>query len=820
MSYRTYRCAGGRGHRVATVAAGWLAAAVVALVPMACRSNSASPPGGRQVAPADEQASARPDPGVGKILFTLRRTYVSDHFYTDFINGCSPEHFSTRNGIYTLDIASGQVEPLITSERLPGGRGLFGRFSLSPDATEIVFDYRASLAEGFRIWRVNTDGTGLEQLTFPPADEAERSERYSLQGFEEFEEEEFEDEDFEDHEEWEGEEEDEEAEDEEEWGEDDAEIGEPEYRYDHHTDDMHPAFAADGSILFTSTRPGYIVLCDYEGFLTSAVLHRIDADGGGLEQLTRSPVSEFSPTPMPDGRILYTRWEYIDKGSVCVKGLWSMNPDGTGSQEVFGNNHATPPTITHGRVVPGAEELVVAVGCPHFPQGGSLGTLMLIDTTRDIRTDEPVTYLTPRTRLVEEAGWEFDGRSNGAGIGGRLYTDPFPLSEELFLASCKHDEQAVWNDPAAYDLYLLDRDGNHWCLYDDAESSCWQPTPLAARAAGTLREPVRDPGLAEADQALVIVTNIYEGLEGVEPGTIRWIRINEAVPRFWASQRWQYGRPLWEPFITSTGWHGALWVRVQWGIVPVEEDGSACFHVPADRNIFFQALDEQYMEVQRERTYVNYRPGEIRSCVGCHERTGVTGRQPEGLVPLALTRPPGEPGPQPGESTGQRVIHYESDVQPIFDARCASCHAGDAPAGGLILTGSTSPERREEGSEYYVDSYLELIEGMHEYEQPRQYLGPLIGEGVQEMAWAAYEPPYSLGSHRSRLIDVLRHDPDHNTLLTEAELIRLITWVDSNAQYYGSYYGRHHSEHRGHPNFRRVPTFEEAVGSTAPDWHR
>ena len=61
-----------------------------------------------------------------------------------------------------------------------------------------------------------------------------------------------------------------------------------------------------------------------------------------------------------------------------------------------------------------------------------------------------------------------------------------------------------------------------------------------------------------------------------------------------------------------------LGLKVQVGVVPVEADGSAHFVVPADRNIFFQALDENFMEVQRERTYVNYRPGEKRSCIGCH----------------------------------------------------------------------------------------------------------------------------------------------------------------------------------------------------------
>ena len=41
------------------------------------------------------------------------------------------------------------------------------------------------------------------------------------------------------------------------------------------------------------------------------------------------------------------------------------------------------------------------------------------------------------------------------------------------------------------------------------------------------------------------------------------------------------------------------------GIVPVSEDGSAYFQVPAEKSIYFQVLDENYMELQRMRTFVN-----------------------------------------------------------------------------------------------------------------------------------------------------------------------------------------------------------------------
>ncbi len=857
------------------------------------------------------------DPGseldFEKIIFVKRATYVSDHFYTDFINGCSPSHLNANNGIYTVNVNTGVDLPIITSKDMPGGKGIFGRYSLSFDAAKLVFDYKENLDKGFRIWEVGVDGTGLQQLTFEPSDEAERMVRYSMQAlFNEEEEEEenegptgaccFADDSFceqliqtdceeeggafhadttcasacpqFDTDENDGEEEEEENEGptgaccfaddsfceqliqtdcEEEGGafhadttcasacpqfdtdENDGEEEEEEeelealpsyFAYRHQTDDMHPTYAPDGSILFTSTRAQYITLCNSEGSLTTPVLHRMDADGSNIEQLTRSPVSEFGPVAMPDGRILYTRWEYIDKGSVCVKGLWSMNPDGSASAEVFGNNHSLPTTVIHGRTVPGDEHLVVAVGCPHFPQGGSIGSLILIDTSKDIRTSESFKYLTPDVTMTQEGGWSFNGTDASAGNSGHLYTDPYPLRKDLFLVSCKTAKKALWNAPAAYDLYFLDDKGNRRLIKNDALLSLWQPVPLRTRTTPTSISSVRRPDLKEDNQALLIVSNVYEGMEDVQPGTIKWLRINEAVPRFWSSQRWQYGKFLWDPYFTSTEWVGALWVRAQWGIVPVESDGSACFTVPADRNIFLQALDENYMEVQRERTYVNYRPGEIRSCVGCHEQTGSSAQPIDNGTLLALTREPSTPGPQPGETTGMRVLHYESDIQPIFDEKCVSCHGETTPRAGLNLSKNSSPDEEELyellSPEYFFASYNALLQDTFSKEDllAESYLGPIIGENWQEMQWAEYLPPYSLGSHKSTLVKKLKEDATHSALLSNEELIRIITFIDSNAQYYGTYYGRHHSAHKDHPNFRVVPTFDEAISSEAPIWHQ
>jgi cytochrome c553 len=337
----------------------------------------------------------------------------------------------------------------------------------------------------------------------------------------------------------------------------------------------------------------------------------------------------------------------------------------------------------------------------------------------------------------------------------------------------------------------------------------------------------RDPKYAADNQAVCMLANVYRGMEGVEPGEVKWIRINEAVPRYWSTGR------RWGPTADSSGWKAALWPRVQWGVVPVEKDGSAHFVVPANRNIFFQALDGNFREIQRERTYVDYAPGEVRSCTGCHGQSNLTTSVDRPGTLLAMTRPPSIPQPQPcdlaangGDGLAGHVIHYPTDIQPIFDAKCVKCHGAKDPTGGLRLTG--------EVTFYYNTSYEELAR--------KELAGPLISEftsfskGDQGNYNGAYLPPKHLGCYKSTLIAMMtepKHPKnaknDHPKILSPMELMVLSRWVDSNYQFYGSYFGRQHPQwvkaDPGNPaydpaDFRRRATFEEAIGFLAPPWHR
>ena len=743
--------------------------------------------------------SALNELGFDEIIFVKRKPYSSDHYYTDINNGTSSDRFGADNGIYIYNVRTQQERAVVTAARLPGGKGFIGKISLSFDARKVVFDFRQDTGSGFRIWEVNVDASGLRQVLFPPKDEAAKVARWGKK-----------------------------------W----------------HTDDIHPCYLPDGKIIFSSTRCEHTVLCGGSAALVAPVLHRMDADGGNVEQLTKSPVSEFCPVVLDDGRVMYHRWEYIDKGARVCKTIWSMNPDGTMPQELYGVSDDTTTVYMYPQAIPGNSHRLVCVGTCHFPQGGCLGAIMLIDLRRGARRRGPdpdesdyvrwdnryaVTNITPHVFVERrtEPGWHFLGKDgkyvhDREGRSGHLYTHPYPVGEKKFLVSYKADPVDHYKNVAdAYSLYLIDTEGNHRLVHKDDKLSCWHPTPLLARKVPPRIYSVRHPEYAANNEALCIVANIYEGMDGVEQGQVKWLRINEAIPRYWDTGR------RWRSATSSSAWKAALWPRVQWGVVPVEKDGSAYFTVPANRNIFFQALDENFTEVQRERTYVNYRPGEVRSCVGCHGRSNRTVRARSNQTTIATTRPPSTPQPQPcdlvengGNGRAQQVIHYSTDIQPLFNAKCVSCHGNADPSGGLKLTGDVTV--------YYNTSYEELAQ--------KQLAGPIISEfktfrrGDQGNYNGATLAPRSLGSHKSIMIDMLT-DPahpknakdDHSEMLNKIELMILSRWADANYQFYGGYYGRHHSawvnadpQNSSYKpaDFRRKPLFEEAISMYAPDWHR
>jgi len=698
--------------------------------------------------------------GVSKIAFIKRDSFTSNHYYTEYIN----HRWLPGADICILDIKSGRVKGILPEKFVKAG--IIARMDVNYELDKIVFDYKNSQESGYRIWEVNIDGTGLRQVLAPPKDEAAIVKKYRK-------------------------------------------------GYHHGTDDMHPCYLPDGDICFISTRCQYGILCDAPDIFSTTILYRVKPDGSGLRALSNSSVSEQAPSVTPDGRIIYSRWEYIDKGASTVKCIWSMRPDGTASAEVYGNDIALPPTMNYARAIPGSNNKYVMLAGPHYPQG-NYGSVVRLDTKKDIRTYEPMTYMTPFVDVRSESGWHHRENSEakwerrrGDGV---LLTDPYPLSDKYFIVSQK-PKGPKHTDPKGYGLYLLDERGSTWLIHREKETSCFMPFPMAKRKRPDAKPSTRNEEMAKKGLAVCIVTDVYHGMENVKRGEVKFLRVLEQVPRPWSSRRfWPERAPEQEHSAVGSTHLG---LKVQHGVVPVESDGSAHFTVPANKNIFFQALDKDYRSIQTERTYVNYMPGEVRACIGCHEKPNESPTLSPKLI--ALKRAPGAPGPQLGEKQGNRPLDFMTDVQPVLDKHCVKCHDGKK---------KNRPDYRGELTDIFTVSYESLI---------RKGVMPLVREIRPKTGNAHYLPARTMGSYNSILAMIVTKgqlvpkDEKPNRIkaaleahkdlkLTPAEILRITNFIDTNAQFYGTYYGRKGLQHKDHPNFRPKPSWESAIGiQTVPD---
>ena len=718
---------------------------------------------------ADEVQDARQElknRGIKKIVLIKRYTSSAVNYYTEHVSG-----FAFPGGqLCIVDLETDQVQDLCPS--LQGG--IFERFDLHFDATKIVFAWKVSWEAGYRLYEVGVDGTGLRRILPPPPDEARLVKQYGNY-------------------------------------------------YHHGTDDMSPCYLPGGGIAFVSTRCQFGLPCDAPDILTTTVLYRCDPDGLNLRKLSNSAACESAPICLEDGRILYTRWEYLDKGSVAVNALWTMRPDGTGPSELFGNHPLLPPTLIYGREIPGQSGHFVVTGAPHSASG-AFGSLYCLDTNQKNQTLPSFLPLTPFVEVSGEIGWRFrqeDGTWQEDRAGrGPLFKEAWPVADDLFLVSHKPEGES-WNTQNGYGIYLLDRQKKIRLVYRDPEISCWNPVPLLARPTPYILSSAQDNWLASQNLAQLIVRDVSYGLENLPQGTVKYLRILEQVPRPWSARQPDLDDEFDQQHVVITkGTHLAL--KVQHGIVPVEEDGSANFLVPAGANLFLQALDENYLALQTERTYIHTMPGEVRSCLGCHETSRTTPRFGEQSLPLALMRSPQIPGPQPGEISGRRVLDYVTDVQPVWDKHCVRCHNDVVAQGNLDLSGKRT--------RLFNASYENLISNPYDFGiTSRRLVGSIVSENHPKTGNFEALPAGSLGARTSVLAAMLVPDKivladpldrqrahrlvqsHQEVVMTPEEFLKITNWLDTNCQYYGSYFGRRHIRFEGRRDFRPKPDFRGKI---------
>jgi hypothetical protein len=510
----------------------------------------------------------------------------------------------------------------------------------------------------------------------------------------------------------------------------------------------------DGGVAFLSTRAPQFAYC-----WTSpvGVLYRMERDGSRVRRLSANYLNDFTPTVMNDGRIIYGRWEYVDRPAIPIQGLWTINPDGTMLAQYYGNRVLGPATFIDPQPVPGSGAVLCTMTGHNGSCGGAVG---LINPIYGDNTQAAIRNLTP-----EINHGRVDHSNNGPASGP--YQTPYPLDETYFLVSYKGH------------VLVRDYEGTQTAEVLASRGIGWRNArPLRPRR----RPPVRpssvpdEPAAEEGGPwASVYLQDVHLGLgPHVARGEVKQVAVVQEIEKSRKADVARRAFGFQFPVVSC----GATYApKKVWGYADVAEDGSASFRVPAGVPIYFMALDKHGRAVQRMRSFTHFMPGEVQGCIGCHERRTESPR----VSRLGTTRRPPQPLRPP--EWDRRGFDYAGIVQPVLDAHCVRCHKPPDPPKGVDLTG--------DATDFFSVSYEVLA---------RRKFDPRWGGRGYTRSISTYNgaernileiTPKVWGSPASPLADlVLAGHPDADgrprIRLTDAERRRLFAWIDLNVPYYGT----------------------------------
>ncbi len=519
--------------------------------------------------------------------------------------------------------------------------------------------------------------------------------------------------------------------------------------------DFDPCWLPNGRVAFISERRGGYLRCGR--VCPTYTLHDMNADGSDIRCLSMHETNEWHPSVTHHGRIIYTRWDYVDRHGCTAHLPWVTTPDGRDARAVHGNfapRELRADMELDVRAIPGSHRFV-ATGAPHH--GQAFGSLVVFDPFKeDDDAMAPVKRLTPEVDFPETQG------------GAQVYGTAWPLSEKYYL--CVYDPTMQPNQgrqgrkavPGRYGIYLLDVFGNKELIYRDPDIACQSPMPLRARPKPPVI-PDESVRVAEGElaEATLAVVNVYDTLKPwPETMKAKSLRIYQIIPMSVPSGAPPHETSLREP----TAGDSVVLPRYVLGTVPVEKDGSAHFTVPAKKELFFQVLDENGLAIQSMRSATYLQPGERLLCQGCHEPRHRAPTQPE-RIPIAMRREPSIPKP---DVDGTNPFSYPRLVQPVLDKHCVQCHAENAEKAPRL--DSEVVEKGNGGRQRWYASYHSLAP---EY-------------GFWQYGHRHRTIPGKFGARVSKLYKLLK-DGHYDVKLSDEEMHRISVWLDSCSIFYGVY---------------------------------
>ena len=505
-------------------------------------------------------------------------------------------------------------------------------------------------------------------------------------------------------------------------------------------DNYDGVYLPDGKIIYVSTVPYVGVPCvsgtDYVGNLFS-----LNPDAGSpeevdktIKQLTFEQDADWMPTVMHNGRIMYTRWEYTDNSHYFARILMHMNPDGTAQSSYYGSTSYWPNSLFYARQVPGEPSKFVGIVSGHHGIR-RWGELHLFDVSKGTVEGEG------QVHKFLSRGREFKPIIKDQLVDGKspLFLHPYPLSADFVVATMERLDGSTG-------IYLVDTFGNATeILASDKGHIAMEAMPLLPHEKP---QQIADRTNPDSQTGYVFLTDVYQGngLKDVPRGTVKALRVFE----YYYAYR-------------EMGSHDAISQEGSWdvkrilGTVPVYEDGSAMFEVPANRPIAVQPLDAEGKALALMRSWFVVMPGEVQSCVGCHEGQGMT---PTTTPALASRKAPSKLKPFRGPVRGYSFIR---DVQPVLDKYCVGCHNGQA--------GRPDFTRGKIGFRNFEEAYLNL----HPYVRRT---GP---ESNQNMLM-----PLEFHCDTSELIQLLKKG-HKGVKLSDEDMASIITWIDLNVPSRGTW---------------------------------